>query len=50
MEEKRKKIYSIPIEDILVAFNIKADKMKDWIHYNGIKDVLEIEVEEVNEK
>ena len=47
MEVKQKRVHSIPIEDILNAFNIKADKKKDWIYYSTTKDVLYIEVEEV---
>ena len=47
MEVKSKKVFKIPIEDILKAFGIEADKKKDWIRYSSSSDSLEIEVEEV---
>ena len=50
MEIKNKKVHIIPIDDILKAFGIEADKKKDCIYYSSIKDELRIEVDEVNEK
>ena len=47
MEVKSKKVFKIPIEDILKAFGIEADKKRDYIYYSSIKDELRIEVEEV---
>ena len=47
MELIQKKCFKITIDEILNAFNIKADKNKDCIFYSSIRDELIIEVEEV---
>ena len=47
MEVKSKKVFKIPVEDILKAFGLKEDKEKYYIYYSSSKDELQIEVEEV---